>query len=103
MKCDACDGLGYREYEAGLIRLSCERCKGTGEVDFYLGGKEEISQNDVAVLPPWQLSKEEIGILNEPSVSRTGQADNSIGSGDTSKPKQPKKPKAAKGTRARAG
>ena len=32
MKCEACSGLGYREYEAGLIQVGCEVCNGTGEV-----------------------------------------------------------------------
>ena len=31
-KCPDCDGLRYREYEAGLIRLRCETCKGKGEI-----------------------------------------------------------------------
>lgn len=31
-QCPDCDGLGFHEYEAGLIRLRCETCKGTGKV-----------------------------------------------------------------------
>ena len=31
--CPDCDGLGYKEYEAGLIRRHCFRCKGTGVYD----------------------------------------------------------------------
>lgn len=30
--CPDCKGNGYREYEHGLIRLSCITCKGTGKV-----------------------------------------------------------------------
>jgi hypothetical protein len=29
-KCARCDGLGYKEYEAGIIRLRCRDCGGTG-------------------------------------------------------------------------
>jgi len=32
MKCPKCQGLKYLEYEAGLIRLPCQECKGTGEI-----------------------------------------------------------------------
>ncbi len=32
-KCDKCGGKGYLEFEAGLIRLRCETCKGKGEND----------------------------------------------------------------------
>ena len=32
MKCEACGGLGYREYEGGVLRLRCRPCNGTGEV-----------------------------------------------------------------------
>lgn len=31
-KCRDCRGLGYKEYEHGLIRLPCQRCNGTGVV-----------------------------------------------------------------------
>jgi len=30
--CPDCDGVGFHEYEAGLIRLRCETCKGMGKV-----------------------------------------------------------------------
>jgi len=30
--CPDCEGLGYREYEAGLIRVACITCQGTGKV-----------------------------------------------------------------------
>ncbi len=30
MECPECHGLGYKEYEHGLIRLHCKSCKGTG-------------------------------------------------------------------------
>ena len=33
MECKSCQGLGYREYEAGLIRLRCHSCHGTGTID----------------------------------------------------------------------
>jgi len=32
IKCRACHGTGYREYEHGFIRLPCPKCKGTGKV-----------------------------------------------------------------------
>lgn len=32
VKCRVCHGLDYVEYEAGLIRLPCRRCRGTGRV-----------------------------------------------------------------------
>ncbi len=33
MLCNSCKGLGYLEFEAGLIRLWCKLCKGTGVID----------------------------------------------------------------------
>jgi len=33
MICLECKGLGFLEYEAGLIRLWCFACKGTGVID----------------------------------------------------------------------
>ena len=27
--CPECNGLGYKEFEHGLIRLQCKKCKGT--------------------------------------------------------------------------
>jgi len=30
VKCSGCHGLGYREFEAGLIRLVCKDCEGMG-------------------------------------------------------------------------
>jgi len=32
LKCPECQGLGYGEYESGLIRLPCLVCNGTGEI-----------------------------------------------------------------------
>lgn len=31
-KCRVCHGEGYREYEAGLVRIPCRNCKGTGRI-----------------------------------------------------------------------
>lgn len=42
MKCGTCEGLGYKEYEAGLIRLPCPDCKGIGEI------KDSESLSDIA-------------------------------------------------------
>ena len=67
MKCEDCEGLGYKEYEHGLIRLPCRECNGTGEIP---------DDNDID--------------------SRIGQPDSTSGSGDTSQPKQHKKSKAKK-------
>ena len=30
--CPKCNGKGYLEYEAGLIRLTCSYCGGTGYI-----------------------------------------------------------------------
>ena len=30
-ECPKCHGLGYREFQAGLIRLRCSVCHGTGK------------------------------------------------------------------------
>lgn len=32
MECPDCQGNGYREFEHGLIRLPCKKCKSTGYV-----------------------------------------------------------------------
>lgn len=31
-KCRVCHGVGYREYEGGLVQIPCRRCGGTGKV-----------------------------------------------------------------------
>jgi hypothetical protein len=36
MTCKQCNGLGYREYEAGLIRLRCRACNGSGQTSKVL-------------------------------------------------------------------
>lgn len=41
MKCPACKGLGYLEFEHGLIRISCSYCKGTGEIRRELSEETE--------------------------------------------------------------
>jgi len=46
--CPACKGLTYIEHEHGLIRLRCERCKGTGKV-----------RKERRVFPPEKESKNE--------------------------------------------
>ena len=44
MKCPNCQGLGYLEYEAGLIRLRCTMCGGLGVVDDNASGAERDNQ-----------------------------------------------------------
>ena len=41
MQCPDCEGLKYLEYEAGLIQISCPRCKGTGAVTDSVRAKED--------------------------------------------------------------
>lgn len=69
MKCETCKGLGFKEYEAGLIQVECEECHGTGEI------------------PDDDRSSIGIGLPNTV-----------VGSPNPRKPKQPKKPKAKKQT-----
>jgi len=33
MECPDCKGLGYKEFEHGLIRLHCKSCKGRGVIE----------------------------------------------------------------------
>uniref|UniRef100_A0A6M3IWY7 Uncharacterized protein n=1 Tax=viral metagenome TaxID=1070528 RepID=A0A6M3IWY7_9ZZZZ len=43
MLCPNCKGLGFSEFEAGLIRLQCQGCHGTGTVD---GKTERVEVED---------------------------------------------------------
>ena len=79
MKCETCEGRGFKEYEHGLIMVKCEECKGTGE---------------------WNLIEVQRRIYDT-SNSGTKPDNRPARSTDTSKSKQPKKPKAKK--RARKG
>lgn len=42
--CPACKGNKYLEFEAGLIRLRCEICKGKGKIDESVGGDGHNNQ-----------------------------------------------------------
>lgn len=42
MICLDCDGLGYKEFEHGLIRLQCRTCKGTG----YGNDRQVVRRDD---------------------------------------------------------
>lgn len=85
MQCVTCQGRGFTELENGLIMVECEACNGTGRVEH----SAHIEDGD-------NLSQPGNGDdLSEPS-SRTERVDKSLGSPDTSQPKQPKKPRAKK-------
>lgn len=38
MKCEACGGKGFIEYNHGLMCVGCDVCKGTGEIDARVDG-----------------------------------------------------------------
>ncbi len=43
MKCRDCDGVGFKEYDAGLVQIGCKACGMTGKVDCELT-KEEFEK-----------------------------------------------------------
>ena len=47
--CPDCDGKGYKEFEHGLIRLRCDRCKGTGNVG---DDRQAIKRDDQIIREP---------------------------------------------------
>lgn len=90
MKCETCGGLGYQEYEAGLVQAPCRICNSTGEVPDIEVGKGNI-------IAPFG------DVDDNRSDSRAGPDNQLAGSGDTGKYKQPKKRKARKKAAKRAG
>lgn len=70
MTCKQCNGLGYREYEAGLIRLRCRACNGSGQTaEFLLPSKEVLlpskggrPKKNIPLDRIKALSKEGIGV-----------------------------------------
>jgi len=83
MKCETCQGLGYREYEHGLIRLRCPECKGTGEVGALL--EENVADEVVKIIELQETNGNNI---------RTEPANSDTRGGDTSKSASAAKPKA---------
>ena len=45
MKCIECGGKGFIEVNAGLMRIGCEICDGTGEVDDSNSGAGEPTKD----------------------------------------------------------
>ena len=82
MECTECNGLGYKEYEHGLIRLTCARCGGTGEA-------RNVSLNHIT------KTKGELYVNGD---SGAGADNQDTGSGPASQPEQSPKPKARKST-----
>lgn len=76
MPCPKCEGRGYREFEAGLIRLPCLNCEGNGVI--------------------LEVENAEGDISYEISAERAGQDNQSDGGEDTSKPPKPRKRKKGK-------
>jgi len=63
MNCKQCNGLGYREYEAGLIRLRCRACNGSGQTDeVLLPSKGGRPKKNIPLDRIKALSKEGIGV-----------------------------------------
>lgn len=87
--CSQCKGLRYREYEAGLIRLPCRACHGTGsqEVATILKGDEQYAEEyDSGAAASFRLSDSDgVGFVNR-------SADEEV----ASKPELPKKRKPRK-------
>lgn len=44
-ECEQCHGLGYKEFESGLIRTPCKRCDGTSFItkEVKIGGNRTRS------------------------------------------------------------
>ena len=78
MKCQECDGKGFKEYNSGLLQVECEACKGIGEVEEVHPELHEILYNRKA---------------DDNSLTGTKPDNTTTGSRDTGKSKQPKKPK----------
>lgn len=74
--CPKCGGMGYLEYEAGLIRLPCLNCEGNGIILEVENADGEIEYK--------------IGDRG------AGQDNQSDGGEDTSKPPKPRKSKKRK-------
>ena len=45
MECRECMGLGYKEYQSGLIRLRCTRCNGEGNIDELSIGTRQFNKD----------------------------------------------------------
>lgn len=63
MTCKQCNGLGYREYEAGLIRLRCRACNGSGQInEVLLPSKGGRPRKEIPLERIKALSKEGMGV-----------------------------------------
>ncbi len=94
MKCPDCEGKGFKEYDAGLVRIGCKTCEGTGKVDCELTKEEfekayafrsDMTPDQVAVLglvavpsdctEGWAMQKAEItgdSLEDEPDTNTDG-------------------------------
>ncbi len=79
--CSSCNGKGYIEYEAGLIRLPCLDCEGNG-----------------VIFVPYKTVKEIF--KGEADDRGAGRAYTDDGGEDTGKPTKPRKRKTRKKARA---
>jgi len=107
MQCSNCEGKGFKEFNHGLLQVTCAECKGTGEVD------ENSTRNRLHDMLPKAGEHPEEDLRNIPkkfanggiddSLTGTGSDNSTIGSGDTGKSKQPRKSKAKAKLSKRAG
>jgi len=98
-KCPECQGLGYKEYEAGLIRMVCWACNGTGIVGESLR-LDAVNEPSYLILPEPIEGKtldetadiarkiiKEAGETSEPDISRIKSDNQSTRVKNTRKPK----------------
>jgi hypothetical protein len=113
MKCPECNGKGFKEFEHGLIMVGCLNCESTGVIDesSVLAQDElDLGKPEYSIFPGVIVEEEASNLIitNEVAVNDTvdsgaGEPDATIGSPDTSEPKQPKKRKAKKRSRKKSG
>ena len=108
MKCENCEGLGYKEYEHGLIRLLCRECGGKGEIDGTNSGPgqkpkllilSERMGNGESLEQLVDKAREIIeasGNKLDDVISGTEPDDKLVRSRDTSQPRKSSKSKASK-------
>ncbi len=72
-KCPDCDGVGFKEYDAGLVQIGCKACGMTGKVDCELT-KEEFEKAYAfrSDMTPDQVA--ELGLVAMPSDCQEGWA-----------------------------
>ena len=117
MKCPECQGLGYREYESGLIRLPCWLCKGSGDIEDVLtietlrkavgmpasesSSKEYLEVQNGSYIPPEEIESIELPkgleeVLSDVTYNSVEPSNQPGRIKNTSKSKLKRKPKKSK-------